>query len=71
MLVSCRGHGCPRHSKLSAVGHRGVHHLVRRLRGRRYRAGDRLFITLSAPGYRNERAQIRFRWGRKPRVRPL
>jgi hypothetical protein len=44
---------------------------VRRLRGRRYRAGDRLFITLSAPGYRNERAQIRFRWGRKPRVRPL
>jgi hypothetical protein len=39
--------------------------------GRRYRAGDKLFVTLEAPGYRQERAELAFRWGRKPNVRLL
>jgi hypothetical protein len=68
LLLSCRGRGCPRHSKVSAHGHRGLHRLLRSLPGHRYRAGDRLFITLRALGYDAERAEIEFRWGAKPRV---
>jgi hypothetical protein len=69
--VQCKGRGCPRHSRLSATGIRDVHRLLRRLGGRRYRAGDRLFINLQAPGYRAERAEIDIRWGLKPRIKLL
>jgi hypothetical protein len=41
------------------------------LAGRRYRAGDRLFITFSAPGRRPERAEVIIRNGKLPRVRLL
>ena len=69
--LSCRGRGCPRHSKVSARGRRGVRHVLASLGGRRYRAGDRLFVTLRASGYLAERAEILFRWGAEPRVRLL
>lgn len=71
LLVSCRGRGCPRHSKLSGRGHHLIYRLLRDLNGRYYRAGDRLYITLQAPGYRDERAEIDFRNGAMPRVRLL
>jgi hypothetical protein len=72
LALQCKGRGCPRHrGKDVAKGIRGVHKLLHALIGRRYRAGDKLFITLQAPGYRQERAELDFRWGRKPSVRLL
>jgi hypothetical protein len=44
---------------LSATGTRDVHRLLRSLVGRRYRAGDRVMITLTTPGYLAERVEIR------------
>ncbi|HET8979766.1 MAG TPA: hypothetical protein VFN87_16520 [Solirubrobacteraceae bacterium] len=70
--VQCRGRGCPRgNRKLRATGIGGVRRLLHRLRGWRYRAGDRILITLTAPRYRAERAEVDIRWGRKPGVRLL
>jgi hypothetical protein len=71
LRISCRGRGCPRHSRDVAVGRRRLLHLLRALAGRRYRAGDRLFITFSAPGRRPERAEVIIRNGKLPRVRLL
>lgn len=72
LQVQCRGRGCPRGDrKLRARGIHGVRHLLHRLRGHRYRAGDRIIITLTAPRYRAERAEVQIRWGRKPGVRLL
>ena len=70
--VQCQGRGCPRHHREdSAKGIRGVHHLLHALVGRRYRAGTKLILTLQAPGYRRERAELTMRWGHKPNVRLL
>ena len=70
--VQCKGHGCPRHrGKDVATGIRGVHHLLHALVGRRYRAGNKVILTLRAPGYRPERAELDIRWGAKPNVRLL
>jgi hypothetical protein len=44
---------------------------LRSLDGRRYRAGDLLFITISAPGLVPERAEVRIRDGAIPRARLL
>jgi hypothetical protein len=71
LLLDCKGRGCPRHSKASAKGPRGLRHLLHTLEGRRYRAGDRLLITLKAPGYRTERAEVDIRWGKKPQGKLL
>jgi hypothetical protein len=69
LLVQCRGRGCPRHPNATASGPRALRRLVRGLAGRRYRAGDKLLITLTAPGWRPERAEIDFRWGNRPKAR--
>jgi hypothetical protein len=72
LALQCKGHGCPRHrGKDQANGIRGVHKLLHALVGRRYQAGDKLFIALQAPNYRQERAELDFRWGRKPNVKLL
>jgi hypothetical protein len=71
LYLQCRGRGCPRNSRLTATGIGAVHRVLRRLNGRRYRAGDRLYITLQAPGWRSERAEVDIRWGRLPRIRLL
>lgn len=67
--LRCTGRGCPRHSRLSVRGARAVRRLVRSFHRRRYRSGDVLRITLTAPGYRPERARVMIRNGRKPLVR--
>jgi len=69
--LRCAGRGCPRRRTVSATGARHVKRLLRSLHGRRYRAGDVLRITLTAPGYGAERAELVFRYGRLPRVRLL
>jgi len=71
LVLQCRGRGCPRHATTKATGPRGLRRLLRRLNGRRYHAGEKLLITLSAPGYRTERAEIDFRWGKRPAARLL
>jgi hypothetical protein len=68
LTVSCKGRGCGRPAKLSAAGPRGVHRLLKRLTGHRYRAGDVLTITFTAHGWKRERARITIRNGRLPRV---
>jgi hypothetical protein len=68
LSLRCEGHGCPRPRRNFADGTKAVHRLLRRIVGRRYRAGDRLLLTLAAPGWLSERAQIRFRWGRLPGI---
>jgi hypothetical protein len=68
IFVQCRGKGCPGKRNLSADGARNVRRLLRRLHGRRYRAGDRVLIILKAPGYLPERALVKIRDGRLPRV---
>jgi hypothetical protein len=72
LALQCKGRGCPRHrGKDLANGIHGVHNLLHALVGRRYRAGDKLFITLQAPAYLQERAELDFRWGRKPSAKLL
>ena len=72
LQIQCKGRGCPRHrGHDTAKGIRGVHHLLHALVGRRYRAGTKLIVTLQAPGYRQERAELDIRWGRKPSARLL
>ncbi len=71
IALQCKGRGCPRHAKATATGIRHLHHLLRHLRGHRYRSGERLLITLEAPGYLPERAEVTFRYGRLPKVRLL
>jgi hypothetical protein len=71
LLVRCAGPRCPRPATATAAGRRAVHGLLRSLEGRRYRAGDRLLISLQAPGWRPERAEIAIRSGRVPKVRLL
>jgi hypothetical protein len=68
LSLRCEGRGCPRPRRDFADGSKAVHRLLRRIVGRRYRAGDRLLLTLAAPGWLSERAQIRFRWGRLPGI---
>jgi hypothetical protein len=48
----------------------GVHpwSTLLRLAGHRYRAGDVLSVKLTAAGYRQERARIFFRNGKRPLV---
>jgi hypothetical protein len=67
--IRCRGRGCPPKHTIAATGHRGLHRLLRGLSGKRYRAGDKLLITLQAPGYRAERAEVDIVWGHKPKIK--
>jgi hypothetical protein len=70
VAVHCAGRGCPRrHSRIAAA--RRVTGLLRGLDGTVYRAGDRILITISAPGRRSERASVRIRAGRLPLAREL
>ena len=71
LTVSCRGRGCPAHLPRPARGRRAIGRSLRALRGRRFRAGDRLRVVLTAPGWRAERAELVIRYGRLPLVRTL
>ena len=68
LTVSCKGRGCGRPAKRTAAGPKGVHRLLKRLTGHRYRAGDVITVTFTARGWKRERARITIRNGRLPRV---
>ncbi len=68
LTMSCQGGGCPRHSAAKVTGARKVRRGLLRLAGRRYRAGDVLSVKLTAAGYRQERARIFFRNGKRPLI---
>lgn len=69
ITISCRGRGCPRRT-LHAVK-RKLSRLLASLEGTVYRAGDRIYITVSASGYRSERAELVIRDGAKPTAKLL
>jgi hypothetical protein len=72
LQIQCKGRGCPRHrGRDIAKGIRRVHNLLHALVGRRYRAGTKVILTLQAPGYREEQAELDIRWGAKPKARLL
>jgi hypothetical protein len=71
LTIRCAGRGCPRRQRMSATGVRRIRRLLRRLRGRRYRAGDVLRISLTAPGYRPERAKVVIRYAELPLAKLL
>jgi hypothetical protein len=68
LTMGCQGGGCPRRSGTKVSGARKVRRALLRLAGHRYRAGDVLSVKLTAAGYRQERARIFFRNGRRPLV---
>jgi hypothetical protein len=68
IFVQCRGKGCPGKRDISARGGSRIRRLVHALRGKRYRAGDRLLIILTAPGYLPERALVKILDGRLPQI---
>lgn len=68
LTMTCQGGGCPRHSAAKVTGARKVRRGLLRLAGRRYRAGDVLSVKLTAAGYRQERARIFFRNGKRPLI---
>lgn len=67
--VTCRGRRCPR--RLGKVGHRHLRALMRSLEARVFHAGQRITITVSAPGWIAERAQVRIRDGALPLAKLL
>lgn len=66
ITLRCRGRGCPR--AVRAMTLRTAAALRRALVGSRYRAGDRLWITIVAPGRIAERAEVVFRDAALPRT---
>jgi hypothetical protein len=68
LTMGCQGAGCPRHSTAKVAGAGRARRALRRLAGRRYRAGDVLSVKLTARGYRGERARIFFRNGKRPLI---
>ncbi len=68
--VGCLGRGCPRLNVRSAsAGH--VSKLLHGLDGKRFRAGDKLHLTVTAPRRRAERIELEIRTGRLPGARLL
>jgi hypothetical protein len=66
--LACKGKGCARPVKLAAAGPKRIHAALKRLIGRRYRAGDVLTVAFTARGWKRERARVTIRNGRLPRV---
>ena len=69
--LRCLGRGCPRVAIASAAGGQQIRRMMRAWEGTRFRAGDRLRVTLTAPGYLPERAAFLMRSGKEPRVKLL
>jgi hypothetical protein len=68
--VRCAGKHCPR-LRASAKGARKVATMLRKLGGRRLRAGQALFITVTAPRHAAERIVVHIRDGHPPAARLL
>ena len=70
VAVRCSGKHCPR-IRAAATGARKVTTTLRRLDGRRLRAGQTLLITVTARHHTAERIAVEIRNGRKPSARLL
>ena len=68
--IGCRGRGCPR-LKATTARAPAVRGLLRGVAGRDFHAGDRLLITVSAPGRTAEHIELLMRDNRAPRARLL
>jgi len=64
VTTTCRGHDCPLRAVQAGRGALG--RLLAFVDGLVYVAGDRIYITVSAPGYRPERAELLVRSGEIP-----
>jgi hypothetical protein len=64
ITVTCHGRACPR--RPASADRRHVRGLIKSLESRRYRAGQRLNITVRAPGLLPERARLTIRDGALP-----
>ncbi len=71
VTVRCLGAGCPPPRGEAAHGARRVRSVLHGLIGHRYDAGDRLLLTLAAPGWKPERVQVTIRTSHLPRIRLL
>jgi hypothetical protein len=70
VAARCTGRSCPKLKVHSApAGH--ISRLLTALRDTRFRAGDNLVITVSAPRHRTERIELTIRDNRQPRARLL
>jgi hypothetical protein len=68
--VSCKGHGCPRLRTRSSTGKR-VKRLLTGLRGKTFRPGDRLRLTVTAPRLTSEKILVTIRNNQIPLARLL
>ena len=71
LSVRCRGRNCPSPADRTATGRAAARRLLHRLAGARFHAGNVVLVTLTASGYRPERAELRIRRDRVPLVRSL
>jgi hypothetical protein len=69
VLVTCAGRGCPKR-RWSARTRRAAK-LQNALKGKVFRAGDRLLITISMPREISQRARVQFRRNRRPLTKLL
>jgi hypothetical protein len=70
LRVKCKGRGCST-TRTQVARLRKLKRLITSLHGRRYRAGDRIFLTLTSARYSAERIQITIRKGTIPAVKLL
>ena len=68
LTVRCSGAGCPRLAFAAKASPAGI---LRAMRGRRFRAGDRVLFTIAAPGGAAVRIRVTIRAGARPRLRVL
>jgi hypothetical protein len=66
--ISCRGPGRGCRGRILSARPSSLRRLVRAMVGRMYRAGDRISITVTAPGYESLRARITIRNNKIPIV---
>ncbi len=69
LIVGCHGKGCPRRATKSDWRH--LKRVTRSLDGRRYRAGNKLLITIWERGFKSELVGVQIRWGSLPKVKLL
>jgi hypothetical protein len=68
VTVKCSGRGCPARTWSARPGPRRG---LRKLTGARFRAGDRIIITITERRMASERAQILIRSDRIPKIKLL
>jgi hypothetical protein len=70
LSAHCLGRGCPR-LKLRSASARHAGKLLHGLGGKRFRAGDKLHITVTAPRRQPERIELQMQNGHLPKARLL